>query len=179
VKESQYPRKQAEPAASHPYIPDYGPHETSDSRNLLPWSWAAERLGKAHNYWIATTQPDGRPHMTPVWGIWLEAVFYFSTGPRSRKARNLAVNPHCVVSAEHADQAVIVEGVAQRVIHPALLKQIAEVYSAKYQWHTEPTQDGVRDEHGNEGPVIAIRPSVVFAWDKFPQDATRWNFKTE
>jgi hypothetical protein len=55
----------------------------------MPWTWAEERLGESHNYWIATSRPDGRPHLMVIWGLWLDGVFYFSTGGQSRKARNL------------------------------------------------------------------------------------------
>jgi pyridoxine/pyridoxamine 5'-phosphate oxidase len=51
----------------------------------------------------------------PVWGVWADDRFYFSTGRQSRKARNLAANAACVVCAERADEAVIVEGVAEEV----------------------------------------------------------------
>lgn len=52
---------------------------------LLPWSWATERLVAARNYWIATTRANGRPHCRPVWGVWFEGVgLYFSTGSLAR-----------------------------------------------------------------------------------------------
>ncbi len=165
-----------EPVTSRPYMPDYGIPAAQGDKGLLPWDWAVERLASAKNYWIATTQLNGRPHMAPVWGIWLEGVFYFSTGPRSRKSRNLAENPRCVVCPELADEPVIVEGVAEMVVDPALLRRVADTYSTKYQWPIEATPEGVRDQHGNEGPVFAIRPHVVFGWNEFPQDATRWVF---
>ncbi len=169
--------KHGEPTASRPYMPDYGMLDEQSNQGLLPWSWATERLQLATNYWIATTGSDGQPHMMPVWGIWLEETFFFSTGRRSRKARNLAVNPRCVVCPEHADQAVIVEGLAERVIDSALLRRVADRYSAKYHWPIEPTAEGVRDQHGNEGPVFAVHPRVAFAWQEFPQSATRWTFE--
>ena len=83
------------------------------------------------------------------------------------------------MSPERADKAIILEGVAEQVTNSALLMQVADAYSAKYQWPTEPTQNGVRDQYGNEGPVFAVRPQVVFVWEKFPQDATRWIFNIE
>jgi pyridoxamine 5'-phosphate oxidase-like protein len=52
---------------------------------MLPWTWARRRLVAAHNYWISTTRPDGRPHAMPVWGLWLDETFLFSTSRRSRK----------------------------------------------------------------------------------------------
>ncbi len=173
------PRRHTEPRASRPYMPDYGVPDVQSGGEMLTWSWATEHLVHAHNYWIATTRLDGQPHMMPVWGVWLDETFYFSTGRQSRKARNLAVNPRCVVCPEHADEAVIVEGSAEQVSDPALLRRVADAYSAKYQWPIEPTQDGVRDQHGNEGPVFAVRPQVVFAWHEFPQDATRWIFDAD
>ena len=99
-------------------MPDYGPLDARSGRELLPWSWVTERIGQAQNYWLATTHPNGQPHMTPVWGVWLGDVFCLSTGPRSRKVRNLSINPHCVVSPELADKAIILEGIAERVTHP-------------------------------------------------------------
>ena len=90
-------------------MPGYGILAADDGAGLLPWDWAVERLSGSHNYWLVTTRPDGRPHMMPLWGLWLDSTFYFSTGRQSRKGRNLAANSHCVVATEHADEAVIVE----------------------------------------------------------------------
>lgn len=83
-----------QPRASRPHMPGYGILAADQGSGLLPWSWASERLAEAHNYFVATTRPDGRPHVMPVWGLWLDDTFYFSTGRESRKARNLEGNPH-------------------------------------------------------------------------------------
>ena len=74
----------------------------------LPWAWATERLSRAHNYWIATTRPAGQPHSRPVWGVWLDTAFYFSTG--SLAAQNLAVQPAITVHLESGSEVVIIEG---------------------------------------------------------------------
>src|SRR5919109_5523167 len=96
------------PQASRPYMPGYG--LPKGSRGLLPWRWADQRLTRSHNYWIITSRPDGTPHAMIVWGVWEGGRFYFSTGRESRKARNLAKNPSCIVCTEKAAEAVIVEG---------------------------------------------------------------------
>ncbi len=87
------------PKSSRPNIPGYGLPE--GTKGLLPWSWAEQRLRKSHNYWITTVKPDGSPHASPhtmvVWGLWQDGLFLFSTGSQSRKARNLAENPKCIV----------------------------------------------------------------------------------
>ncbi len=61
----------AHPHASRPQIPaDYGvPHNT---KGLLPWSHVTERMAQALHYWICTVGPNGRPHATPVDGLWLD-----------------------------------------------------------------------------------------------------------
>src|SRR5205823_11762931 len=93
------------PAARRPYMPGYG--LPKDKKGLLPWSWAEERLTKSHNYWISTARPDCTPHTMVIWGLWLEGAFYFSTGEKSRKARNLQAHPQCVICTENAAEAVI------------------------------------------------------------------------
>src|SRR5258708_31893605 len=104
--------KHATPKSSRPYMPGYGILNASEGRGLLAWDWDVERLAKARNYWVATTCPDGRPHCVPVWGVWLDDAFYFSSGA---KARNLAANPNCVVCPEDGTQAVSLEGIAEQI----------------------------------------------------------------
>ena len=162
--------KRAEPEASRPHMPpQYGILEPTKGGGLLPWGWATERLAKSRTYWIATTQPDGRPHAVPVWGVWLEK-FYFSTAARSRKGRNLAANPRCVVCTERTDEAVIVEGVAEEVIDPALVRRFKDAYKAKYQEDVDTSLFGLN----------AVRPRIAFAFvsdpDEWAGSATRWRF---
>lgn len=87
-------------------MPDYGIKQSDEG--LLPWSWAEERLTTSRNYWVTTLWPDGRPHSMPVWGVWDGEALWFSSGRRSRKARNLAADPRCVVTTENADEPVVV-----------------------------------------------------------------------
>jgi nitroimidazol reductase NimA-like FMN-containing flavoprotein (pyridoxamine 5'-phosphate oxidase superfamily) len=95
---------------SRPYAPGYG--IPSNPRGMLPWSFVEERMSAARNYWVATVLPTGGPHLTPVWGLWVEGVFYFGSGAQTRKARNLAANPNVAVHPESED-VVIIEGVAE------------------------------------------------------------------
>ena len=119
------------PKSSRPYMPGYGILDASGGRGLLPWDWAVERLTKSRNYWVATTCPDGRPHCVPVWGIWLKGAFYFSSGAKSRKARNLSTNPNCVVCPEDGMQAVSLEGVAEKITDAATIRRFVEAYNPK------------------------------------------------
>src|SRR3954470_14425664 len=87
----------SEPDSSRPYMPGYGTLPEGEGTGLLPWSWAVERLERTHDFWLATVWPDGRPHVMPVWGVWLEDAVWFSSSLGSRKARNLAGDDRCVL----------------------------------------------------------------------------------
>ncbi len=163
------PRKKATkraPKAERPNIPDYG--IATEAKGLLPWSWAAKQLAKSRQYWFSSVRPDGTPHVMPIWGVWVEARFYFSTGAKTRKARNLAKNPYCVVCAEDAEEAVIVEGTAREVKDKPMLQKVFKSYKAKYKM----------DVSGMGSPVYAVQPRIAFGLieKKFPKTATRWQF---
>lgn len=142
----------------------------------LSWGWATERLSRARNYWIATTRPTGRPHSRPIWGVWLDNVFYFSTG--SLAVQNLATQPAITVHLESGNEVVIIEGVAQPVSDVSLLEQVVRLYNEKYRWNL--------DASHLEGPFYAVRPQVAFGWHfeeaaATPEstglgNATRWRF---
>jgi hypothetical protein len=161
------------PKASRPQAPGYGFPESS--KGLLPWSWSEQRLKKSHNYWITTVKPDGSPHTMVVWGLWQDGRFLFSTGSKSRKARNLEQNPKCVVCNEDAHEAVIVEGVAE-VADVAARKKMLPVYERKYKFDMSSMKDDIL---AMKEPVFAVRPRMVFAmWEKhFQSKATRWKFE--
>jgi nitroimidazol reductase NimA-like FMN-containing flavoprotein (pyridoxamine 5'-phosphate oxidase superfamily) len=138
------------------------------AKGLLKWTWAEQRLKKSHNYWLSTVRPDGRPHVMVVWGLWHDSAYYFSTGTQSRKGRNLAVNPRCVISTEDASEAVILEGAARIVKDEALARKILALYKRKYNW--DPTTLGQ--------PMYVVQPSAAFGLDenRGPEAATRWSF---
>ena len=162
-----------EPRADAPLM--FGSHPASE---LLPWAWATERLTAAPNYWISTTRLDDRPHSRPVWGVWLDGAFYFSTG--SLAAVNLPHRPEITVHLESGSEVVIIEGAARLVDDRALLLRIIERYNPKYHWDMDPDE--------LPGPFYEVKPRVAFGWisddtglDRgaaFERSATRWRFQT-
>jgi nitroimidazol reductase NimA-like FMN-containing flavoprotein (pyridoxamine 5'-phosphate oxidase superfamily) len=151
--------------------PEYALLAPDEGKGLLPWSWATERLANSRGHWLATTRPDGRPHVMIVWGIWIDDHYYFCTSPRSIKARNLAVNPNCVVCTERADEAVIVEGVAEAVTDPKWVSRFENAYREKYQ----------EDVDTSKFPVYVVRPAVAFGFistaEEWAGTATRWHLQ--
>jgi hypothetical protein len=119
--------------------PGYGIEKaTGAPGERLPWSRVSEWLTTARNYWLCTSRPDGRPHAKPVWGVWLERDFLFSTHQETITARNLQANPALLVHLESGDQVAIVEGTARRLDDRPLLVRFGEAYEAKYDWPLSP-----------------------------------------
>jgi general stress protein 26 len=164
-----------EPIPSRVRMPGYDLPEGPDG--LLPWIWAEQRLEGSHNYWLATMRPDGRPHLMVIWGLWHGGVFYFSTGSRSRKARNLQSNAHCVIGTEQAHEAVVVEGAAERIFDVPQLKELWALYQQKYGYEMSAMQEDIL---ALREPIFAVRPRVAFGLDEKSvlQNATRWTFAT-
>jgi hypothetical protein len=132
----------------------------------MSWAMVERKLKTARNYWIGTTRSDGRPHSAPVWGIYFDGVFYFSTGDDSVKGRNMARDPRITVHPEIIDDAIILEGTAKRIKAAAKLKPVWKTYKTKYKW----------DMVGSD--FYALRPSVAFSYTEpdFIETATRWTF---
>jgi hypothetical protein len=146
-------------------MPGYGIATTTEG--LLPWSWAVERLTRSLRYWLATSTPAGAPHLAAVWAVWFDGAVCFSTGARSRKTANLAADSRCAITPEDAHEAVVVEGLAERVTGQTRLKRLRSAYVTKYGMGFAPTD-----------PVFAVGPVKVFgvmeAETQFATRATRW-----
>jgi general stress protein 26 len=159
------------PEASRPrFHESYGIWAADQGAGLLPWEWATERLERAHNYWVASASKEGRPHAAPVWGLWFEGVFYFSTARASRKGRNLAANPRAVIHLESGDEVVIFEGAVEEVRGKKELARLAAAYGEKY------TLEITFQDPGSV--VYSLRPERAFAWREsdYPESATRFSF---
>jgi nitroimidazol reductase NimA-like FMN-containing flavoprotein (pyridoxamine 5'-phosphate oxidase superfamily) len=133
-------------------------------------------------YWLATTSPDGRPHVAGVGAIWSDGKIYVVSGPGTRKSRNMTANPHCVLSVSLHDIDLVVEGTAAKVTDARTLEQIARRYA-----------DGGWPAEARDGALVApySAPSAgPPPWDLYevtpvsatgvasaePHGATRWRF---
>lgn len=126
----------------------------------------------ARNYWLATARADGRPHVTPVWGAWVEGALYLDGHPATHWMRNLAANPALSVHLESGDDVVILEGVAEDVVTDAALgARIVAAWDAKYgRLHPDPAERG----------IVRVRSRSVRAWSTASlEDGTRWQFDEE
>lgn len=157
------------PAVSRPIIPaEYG--IPKNNKGLLPWSHVTERMTQAMHYWICTVDADGRPHVTPVDGLWLNDRLYFGGSPQTLRNRNLAANHAASVHLDSSDDVVILQGDASlETPDHELAVQLSKASAEKYGYAPGP------EDYETSG-VHVFRPITVFAWKQFPRDVTRWQF---
>lgn len=147
-----------------------------------PWPDAAQALERAELYWLTTVRSDGRPHVTPLIGVWHDGAVHFCTGPDEQKARNLDRREQVALTTGNNAWAsgldVVVEGTAVRVTDRATLSQLAEAYESKYgsAWHFD-VGDGVFMSGDTDTAVVfRIEPAKVFAFAKQPHAQTAYRF---
>ncbi|HEX2286312.1 MAG TPA: pyridoxamine 5'-phosphate oxidase family protein [Mycobacterium sp.] len=146
------------------------------------WSRVDEALTNAELYWLTTVRGDGRPHVTPLVGVWVENSFVFCTGPDEQKARNLERNSNVVVTTganswkEGLD--VVVEGSATRLTGTQTLTPLADAYREKYsgEWDFAATDEGFGHPDGGFAHVFRVAPSKVIAFAKSPHGQTTFRF---
>ena len=137
-----------------------------------------EVADSASHYWIATTRPDGRPHMMGIGIVWDDGKFYLSTGAGTQKGKNLAHDPRCMVSLAAPGVDIVAEGEARIIRDEGELQRIATLYS---DWGPQVRDGAFWHEYSapSAGPppwdVYEIAPTIVYAVATAePHGATRW-----
>jgi nitroimidazol reductase NimA-like FMN-containing flavoprotein (pyridoxamine 5'-phosphate oxidase superfamily) len=157
--------------------PSYGISKAEEG--MLSWEHVTDLLQNALNYWIATTTKDGRPHVRPVWGAWVEDTLYFDGSPETGWGRNILRDPHISVQVDAVDDVVMVEGVVVKVpkadeeLVQKLLASCRAKYMPKYNYDHEMEADGWR-----ERGMFSLKPTKILAWSvpSFGVSPTRWLF---
>jgi len=163
---------------------------------LVDWSAVTARLDRGltqapgtggpdrHTCWLATINPDGSPHVTGIGALWADGTFWFETGERSRKARNVARDPRCTLSVAMLEFDLIVQGDAQRITDAATVRAMAQRWAAEG-WPCTVDESGqaLTAEYSahSAGPppwsVYRITPRSATALSIVePGGATRWRF---
>jgi hypothetical protein len=160
----------------------------ADLYNLdpIPWSVALEALEsnepQQHTPFLATTRPDGRPHVAGVGALWDHGKVYVVSGPETRKSRNLAQHPTCAVAFSLPGIDLVVEGTAARVTDDETLQRLAKRY-ADGGWPARVEDGAFTYDYSapSAGPppwdLYAITPTTIFGvLGSEPGGATRWRF---
>lgn len=112
-------------------------------------------------------RPDGPPHVTPVWGVWIDASLYFDGLSGTRWSRNLSADPRATLHLESAEDVVIVEGLVHDMVTDSETgARIAAAWDAKYaSLIPEPVTRGIYR-------LVAERARGWSHWEL--KDGTRW-----
>src|SRR5262245_61416426 len=119
--------------------------------------------------WLTTINSDGSPHVTSVGALWHAGSFWFQTGERTRKARNVARSPRCAMSVGTRGLDVVVEGDAHRVTDPKLVSDAASLW-AQGGWpvRVDDSGTGLTAEFNAPG----LGPPPWFVYQLTPREAT-------
>jgi hypothetical protein len=137
----------------------------------MDWAAVTARLEEAPRYWLVTTRRDGRAHVVPVDGLWLEGAWWYGGSPDTLHQRNLEHDRRVVVHLEDTMAAVILEGSIEKVPpSPELTERLMAASKAKYGYTPPP--------NAYSQGAWALRPERARAWSSFPSDVTRFRFGT-
>ncbi len=137
-----------------------------------------------HTCWLATINPDGSPHVTGIGALWVDGTFWFETGIRTRKGRNLDRDPRCTLSVATRDFDLVVEGEAHRVTDPAVVNAMAERWAAEG-WPARVDESGAALTAEFSAPSAGPPPWFIYRLTPRtatalltapPGGATRWRF---
>lgn len=160
-----------EPRVGRPTMPGYGVLPEDEGTGLLEWAWAASRLSASQGYWLASVCPDGRPHVTPVWAVFIDDQVWFSSGPRSRKVANIRRSPAVLLTTDDAASPVIAEGEVHETTDPGLVERFASAIDAKYR-----NVYGVEFYRANATFSVRLDRVIGIDGDDFAGSAPRWTF---
>ena len=163
---------------------------------VLDWNAIEARLNDAitqapgtggpnrHTCWLATINADGSPHVNGIGAEWLDGAFWFETGERTRKGRNLARDPRCTLSLATEQFDLVVEGEAEMITDPPMVAKLAAVW-AEGGWPARPDETGQALTAEFSAPSAGRPPWRVYRLQAQtatalgtvdPGGATRWRF---
>jgi hypothetical protein len=137
-----------------------------------------------HTCWLTTVNADGSPHVTGIGALWTDGAFWFETGTRSRKGRNLARDPRCALSVATDVFDLVVEGSAALVTDPETVDRCAREW-ATGGWPCRVDDSGTALTADFSAPSAGPPPWHVYRIDARsvtalatvePGGATRWTW---
>jgi hypothetical protein len=115
-----------------------------------------ERLHRESNLWLATTRPDGRPHLTPIWFVWHDGSIWICTSAHNVKHANLLAEPRVMLSLESGSAPVLAAGHAS--LHSAPFPAaVAAAFVRKFEWDINSSEPG-------DGPYEALWEIAIDRW---------------
>ena len=125
-------------------------------RNPARWRPIEARLGRELTIWIATVRGDGKPHLTPVWFVWLDGKVYIAIGTETQKFANLRNNQAVSLALPDSDKVIILEGEAHATDRNTTDK-LGDYFFHKYEWD-------FRYDETADWRLVEITLHKIMAW---------------
>jgi len=126
-----------------------------------------EQFARNDDCWYASVRPDGRPHLAPIWFVWVENAVWMMTQGSSVRARNLAASDLACVSAPDTKSPFILEGKSEQA--SSVPDAVKQAFLEKYKW-----------DLGTENPeytfLIRFTPVKAMAWGTEGEGSYRWRY---
>jgi len=165
---------------------------------LVDWTVIERRLAEGftqapgtggpnrHTCWLTTINRDGSPHVTGVGAVWFDGTFWFETGAKTLKGRNLARDSRCTLCLAVGDFDLVIDGVAEQITEQATVATMAERWRAAG-WPAQVDASGQALTAEFSAPSAGPPPWTIYRIHAHhatalatadPGGATRWRFTT-
>ncbi len=91
------------------------------------------RLGGERVGWLSTLRPDGSPHLTPVWFVYLLGSLWVGTSANTVKVRNVSGDPRVSFALQDGNAPVVAEGTVA-VLRSRSPAEVVGALLSKYGW---------------------------------------------
>lgn len=122
---------------------------------------------------LATTSPDGEPHVVPMWFVWKSGAMYFNSLKRSRRARDIDRGSRvaaCVDAGHEYGElhGAVLYGELTSVGDPEESAAVRKAFGEKY-WN------GIDIPEVKSHEWFRLEPDRIVSWDfeKIPQGRDR------
>ena len=139
-------------------------------------SWELDQyLTEQRTARVATVGPDDRPHVIPLWFVWVDGALFVNTTRGNRSVRNLERNPAAAATIDDGEgydelRGVTVAGEMRAADDDPLLDEVVAAFSRKYFGGNAPHFTAWRNRF-----FLKLVPDRTSSWDfrKIPEARAR------
>jgi PPOX class probable F420-dependent enzyme len=129
----------------------------------------ARFLDETHTLHVASINPDGTPHLVPMWFMRDGADIWFWTYGKSQKVMNLRRDPRITVMAEEGEQygdlhGLTVRGRAEIVEDEDRVLEFGMRSFPKY-FGAAPDAEARMRQMGAKRVLVIVHPETIASWD--------------
>ena len=124
---------------------------------------------------VATVDARGRPHVIPLWYVWLEGTMFVNTTRGNRSVRNIEANPEAAATVDDGElydelRGVVLHGRLGEADRDPRLEKVIEAFSRKYYGGNPPPFTVWRNRF-----FLKLEPERISSWDfrKIPEARAR------